>query len=98
MNRNIDRADPLFDDPLDILFPDVRQGHVISRQKGKPCIIVFEIQSVPHSFWQLIDEAEYALIAAPFGLIDQKCFKIHSKRLIFIFFYEDMPFFAFLIE
>ena len=56
-------------------------------KERKPRIIVLEIQRLTHSFWKLVDKAEYAFILARVLFIHKRCLEIKTYVVVFLLFY-----------
>ena len=75
LNGNIDRLHTVFDDPIDVVVGHICQSDVIALQKGKPGVIVFKIERLPHSLWKLVYKAENAFVAAGTVIVHKTAFK-----------------------
>ena len=49
----------------------VRHGDVVAEQEGQPLIVILEIQALPHTGGQLVDEAKHAVVRAGVLLVAQ---------------------------
>src|SRR5699024_6065105 len=72
---------------LDVLVLHVCQSDVITLQKRKSCIIVLEVESLSHTLRELVDEAEYAFVAAASGVVHKSALKYYAKILVIVLFY-----------
>ena len=70
------------DDALHIMVGHVGERHIISLQKGKPGIVVLEIQRGPHARRHLVDKTENALVGAGTVIVHQAVFKDDSEILL----------------
>ena len=80
MHRNVQRREPLFDDPLHFGLTDVGQRQVISKQKRQPIILVLDVQRSADVFRILMDETKHALVLASHRF-DR--FELQTKRFPF---------------
>ncbi len=64
MHRDIEWREPLLLDPCEVVLLEVGEGNVIAVEEGEPEIVVLDVEAPPHPPWQLVDEAEDALIGA----------------------------------
>ncbi len=81
------------DDPLHILIRHIRQRHIIPLQKGKPGIVIFKIQRLPHPLRHLVDKTENTFIVAGTVIIHQPVFKLDPQILVVLLVNFQQPFF-----
>jgi len=64
MHRDVERAQTLSEDAVELPRAEVGQGDVVAVQEGEPVVLVAHVQTAPVPLGHLIDEAEDALVAA----------------------------------
>ena len=64
---------------------------------GEPVVVIFDIKTLPHTFWLLVDEAEFAVIGAGFYAVKDYLRKFYSEWFIVVFFYFKDFFFSVLV-
>ena len=64
MDTYVQRRQPFVDDPFDIAFGAPGQRREVAVQEGQTIVVILEVQAFSHSFGQLIDETERAVVIA----------------------------------
>ena len=83
--RHVDGADVHFDNPGNLVLAEIGQGDIISKEEGKPGIVVLKIQALPHPLGKLVNKAENALVPAGMLPVHEIGFKFQAQRLILPF-------------
>ena len=64
MNGDVQRRQALIDDSPHLVLIHVRERQVISKKKGKPIVLILDVQRSTYILRILVYEAEHALILA----------------------------------
>ena len=78
------------DDSFGVLIGNICQRDIVAHKEGKTCIVVLEIDSLAHTLWILVDEAEDTFIVAAFLLIHKIRIKIKADIFAFALFNIEM--------
>src|SRR6187431_918454 len=96
MDRDVLRAEPLFDNALQLRVSNGRHRREVTGQEREPEVFIFDVQRAPHAAWHLMDEAEGALIAAP---VWRDRGKVRPQTVIRVLLdFEENPLAVFLFE
>ena len=90
VDRDEDGADVHLNDAVDLPVGEVGQRDVVAEQEGQPLIVILEIQALPHTGGQLVDEAEHAMVVAAVLFVPQIGLKVAAERLIPVFFHRQI--------
>ncbi len=86
MDRDIQRAQPLGDDPRQVLIGHVRKCHIVAMQEREAVVVVLEIQRLPHPRRKLLDETKQAVRSACPHAIEEFVHKRNSQRREWVLF------------
>src|SRR5262249_47045849 len=89
MNGDVQRRQPLFDDPLHLRFVDVRERQVISKKERETIVLILDVEGTTNILRILVYKAEDALILARQRL-DR--FELEPERLPLAPYKCDLPF------
>ena len=64
VHGDVERRQPLLDDPLEVRVVEVGQRDVVAVQEREPVVVVLDVEALAHPPRQLVDEAEHALVGA----------------------------------
>src|SRR5262249_46242599 len=64
VDRDIQRREPVLDDPLNVLRLEVGEGGKIAILEREPVIVVPDVEHLPEPFGKAVDEAEIAAVGA----------------------------------
>ncbi len=79
------------DNPIDIMIRHIGKSHIVALQKGKPGVIILEIQSLPHPFGHLVNKAEDAFVMAAPIFVHQPVLKRNSQILVVLLIHLQQP-------
>ena len=71
MHRDIDRRNVHLNDAVDIVVAEVGHGDEVAVEEGQAAVVVLEVQGLPHTLGELVDEAEDALVLAGVLLVHE---------------------------
>ena len=82
MNGDVYRGKVHFYDSVNVLFFEVREGHVVPEKEAEAGIVVFKIEGLAHVGRHLVDKTEDALIFAAMLLVHKVGFKVKTQLVI----------------
>ncbi len=81
VDADVERADPLGDDPLQVGLGEAGQGGEVPVEEAQPVVVVLEVEALPQPRRQLVDEAELAVVVAGADLVEQRAVDLDAERL-----------------
>ena len=72
MDGDVDRRQPLRDDPFEVEFGEAGEGGEVPVEERESVVVVLQVQQAPHALGQLVDEAELAVVVAGLHLVEQR--------------------------
>ena len=82
------------DNPVNIMVAHIGQRHIISLKKRQAGIVIFKIESFPHTRRHLVNKAAHTLVSAGTVFVHQTVFKFQSQILLKLFLYFQLPLFS----
>ena len=64
VHGDVERREPEVDDALDLAVRQIGQRDVVPVEEGQPVVVVLDVEALPQTGRQLMDEAEHALVGA----------------------------------
>ena len=81
VDADVERAQPLGDDPLEVGLGEAGQGGEVPVEEAEPVVVVLEVEALPQPRRQLVDEAELAVVVARAHLVEQRRVDLDAERL-----------------
>ena len=81
VDRDVERAEPLRDDPLEVGLGEAREGGEVPVEEAQPVVVVLLVEAGPEARRQLVDEAELAVVVAGADLVEQGRVHLDAERL-----------------
>ena len=82
MHRDVDRRNVHLNDAVDVLVAEVGHGDEIAVEEGQAAVVVLEVEGLPHSLGELVDEAEDALVLAGVLLVHQRGLEVQTDVVV----------------
>jgi hypothetical protein len=79
MDRYVQGAETLSKDPFPVFLAKITKGYIVPVQERGPIVVILDIQAPAAAGWHLINEAKYALVAAP---SDGQGRELNAKRIV----------------
>ena len=80
MNGHVQRRQALGDHPLEIRLGEAGQGGEVPEQEAEPVVVVLEVKAAPHARWQLVDEAELAVVVTRADPVEHRGVDVDAER------------------
>ena len=87
VNGNVERRKTEFYYSIEFFLPDIAESNVISANKTKSVIVVFDVKRFSHTLWQLIYETKQTFVFAAHRLQLRAFVKRESQGFVFVLFY-----------
>ena len=81
VDRDVERAEPLGDHPLEVGLGEPGEGREVPVEEAQPVVVVLEVEALPQTRRQLVDEAELAVVVAGAHLVEQRRLHLHAEGL-----------------
>ncbi len=79
MHGDVERRQPLLDDPREGLLVQIAEGDVVAVQERQPKVVVLHVEAAPHSLGKLVNEAEDTLVGAGGDLTGAGGFELEAE-------------------
>ena len=81
VDRDVQGAEALSDDPLEVGLREASEGGEVPIQEAQAVVVVLEIEALPEARRELVDEAELAVVVASAHLVEQSGLHVDPEGL-----------------
>jgi len=81
VDRHVERAQPLGHHPLEVRLGEAGERREVPVEEAQPVVVVLQVEALPQARWQLVDEAELAVVVAGAHLVEQGRVHLQPERL-----------------
>ena len=81
MDRDVQRREPLLDDPLEVELGEPCQRREVAVEKGETEVVVLHVEALPHPLGELVDETESTVVVTGADAVEQWRGDLDPERL-----------------
>ena len=79
--RDIERREPLLEHPLEVGLGETGQCREVAVEEREPVVVVLQVQAAAQPLWELVDEAELAVVVAGADAVEYGSGDLEPERL-----------------
>ena len=83
VDAHVERRQTFGHDALEVGLGEPRESREVPVQEAQPIVVVLEVQALAHSGWELVDEAERAVVVARANTVEDRTRHLGAEWLPF---------------